>query len=100
VRWTVSIYGYIKWHADTVIDGVLENGYKKIKKFRVRTTSNSVVSVFNFVSHCAVQPMWRLVDLLKVEGKERTQSTPLVLMQINFSVAKKYYGLDNPRLAI
>lgn len=77
----------------------IENGYKKIKKFRVRTTSKRhTYRFFNFVFACVLYNVWRLVDLLvkvEVEG-ENTEYAPRIDANQFLTVAKKYYGLDPP----
>jgi len=77
----------------------IENGYKKIKKFRVRTTSKRhTYRFFNFVFACVLYNVWRLVDLLvkvELEG-ENAEYAPRIDANQFLTVAKKYYGLDNP----
>jgi IS4 transposase len=77
----------------------IENGYKKLKKFRVRTTSKEhTYRFFNFVFACVLYNVWRLVDLLvklAIEG-ENTTYAPRVDANQFLTVAKKFYGLDPP----
>ncbi|ELY32590.1 transposase IS4 family protein [Natrialba magadii ATCC 43099] len=77
----------------------IENGYKQIKTFRVRTTSKRhTYRFFNFVFACVLYNVWRLVDLLvklATEG-ENTTYAPRVDANQFLTVAKKYYGLDPP----
>lgn len=77
----------------------IENGYKQIKTFRVRTTSKRhTYRFFNFVFACVLYNVWRLVDLLvklAIEGKNATYA-PRVDANQFLTVAKKYYGLDPP----
>jgi len=77
----------------------IENGYKKIKKFRVRTTSKRhTYRFFNFVFACVLYNVWRLVDLLvkvEIEG-ENAEYAPRIDANQFLTVAKDYYGLDNP----
>ncbi|WP_249038875.1 transposase [Haloterrigena salifodinae] len=77
----------------------IENGYKQIKTFRVRTTSKRhTYRFFNFVFACVLYNVWRLVDLLvklAIEG-ENTTYAPRVDANQFLTVAKKYYGLDPP----
>ena len=43
----------------------IENGFKQIKRFRVRTTSMKYeYRFFNFLFACTMYNVWRLVDLL------------------------------------
>lgn len=43
----------------------IENGFKQIKSFRVRTTSmDHEYRFFNFLYACTIYNVWRLVDLL------------------------------------
>lgn len=76
-----------------------ENGYKKLKKFRVRTTSkNPQFRFFNFAFACVLYNVWRLVDLLvklAIDGGN-AEYTPRVDANQFLTVAKKYYGLDPP----
>ncbi|WP_140408925.1 transposase [Natronolimnobius baerhuensis] len=77
----------------------IENGYKQIKTFRVRTTSKRhTYRFFNFVFACVLYNVWRLVDLLvklAIEGENSTYE-PCVDANQFLTVAKKYYGLDPP----
>ncbi|AGB39036.1 transposase [Natronococcus occultus] len=77
----------------------IENGYKQIKTFRVRTTSKRhTYRFFNFVFACVLYNVWRLVDLLvklAIEGENATYA-PRVDANQFLTVAKKYYGLDPP----
>lgn len=77
----------------------IENGYKQIKTFRVRTTSKRhTYRFFNFVFACVLYNVWRLVDLLvklAIEGENATYA-PRVDANQFLTVAKKFYGLDPP----
>ncbi len=77
----------------------IENGYKQIKTFRVRTTSKRhTYRFFNFAFACVLYNVWRLVDLLvklAIEGENATYS-PRVDANQFLTVAKKFYGLDPP----
>jgi IS4 transposase len=77
----------------------IENGYKKLKKFRVRTTSKDhSYRFFNFAFACVLYNVWRLVDLLvklAVDG-ENAEYAPRVDANQFLTVAKKFYGLDPP----
>ena len=77
----------------------IENGYKQIKTFRVRTTSKRhTYRFFNFVFACVLYNVWRLVDLLvklAIDGENATYA-PRVDANQFLTVAKKYYGLDPP----
>jgi putative transposase len=77
----------------------IENGYKQIKTFRVRTTSkHHTYRFFNFVFACVLYNVWRLVDLLVklAIGGENATYAPRVDANQFLTVAKKYYGLDPP----
>ncbi|MFC7137712.1 hypothetical protein [Halobaculum litoreum] len=77
----------------------IENGYKKLKKFRVRTTSKDHgYRFFNFAFACVLYNVWRLVDLLvklAVDG-ENAEYAPRIDANQFLTVAKKFYGLDPP----
>jgi IS4 transposase len=77
----------------------IEDGYKQLKTFRVRTTSKRhTYRFFNFVFACVLYNVWRLVDLLvklAIEGENATYA-PRVDANQFLTVAKKYYGLDPP----
>ena len=76
----------------------IENGYKKLKKFRVRTTSkNPQYRFFNFAFACVLYNVWRLVDLLvKLAIDADCGYAPRVDANQFLTVAKKFYGLDPP----
>ncbi|SFJ67749.1 transposase, partial [Natronobacterium gregoryi] len=77
----------------------IENGYKQIKTFRVRTTSKRhTYRFFNFVFACVLYNVWRLVDLLVKLAIESENSTyePCVDANQFLTVAKIFYGLDPP----
>jgi putative transposase len=76
----------------------IENGYKKLKKFRVRTTSkNHGYRFFNFAFACVLYNVWRIVDLLvKLAIEDDPDYAPRVDANQFLTVAKKYYGLDPP----
>ncbi|WP_254536389.1 transposase [Halomarina litorea] len=77
----------------------IENGYKKLKKFLVRTTSkNHEYRFFNFVFACVLYNIWRLVDLLvklAIEG-ENASYEPYIDADLFLTVASDYFGLDPP----
>ena len=77
----------------------IENGFKKIKKFMVRTASkNHQYRYFNFAFACVLYNVWRLVDLLvklAIDG-ENASYKPKVDANRFLTHAKKYYGLDPP----
>lgn len=77
----------------------IENGFKKLKHFMVRTTSKERnYRFFNFAFACVLYNVWRLVDLLvklAIEG-ENSAYKPRVDANQFLTVAKKYYGLDPP----
>lgn len=76
----------------------IENGYKKLKKFRVRTTSKDPqYRFFNFAFACVLYNVWRLVDLLvKLAIEDDPEYAPRVDANQFLTVAKQYYGLDPP----
>lgn len=76
----------------------IENGYKKIKTFMVRTTSTCPrYRFFNFMFACILYNTWRLVDLLvKLSLNEHPNYAPRVDANQFLTIAKKYYGLDPP----
>lgn len=80
----------------------IENGYKKIKSFRVRTTSMMYeYRFFNFLYACTMYNAWRLVDLLvKLELRAESDFAyePLVTANLFLTIAKDYniVGLDPP----
>jgi IS4 transposase len=76
----------------------IENGYKKIKTFMVRTTSTCPrYRFFNFMFACVLYNTWRLVDLLvKLSIEANLEYAPRVDANQFMTIAKKYYGLDPP----
>ena len=76
----------------------IENGYKKIKTFMVRTTSTCPrYRFFNFMFACVLYNTWRLVDLLvKLSLDEHPDYAPRVDANQFVTIAKQYYGLDPP----
>jgi IS4 transposase len=78
----------------------IENGFKKIKSFRVRTTSmKREYRFFNFLYACTLYNVWRLVDLLvRLELRDTLGSKhkPLVTADLFLTIAKNYVGLDPP----
>jgi len=78
----------------------IENGYKQIKRFRVRTTSMKFeYRFFNFLYACTMYNVWRLVDLLvKLEllADSEFRFKPLVTADLFLTIAKDYAGLDPP----
>lgn len=77
----------------------IENVFKKIKNFMVRTASKDHrYRYFNFAFACVLYNVWRLVDLLvklAIQG-ENASYTPKVDANRFLTFAKKYYGLDPP----
>ena len=77
----------------------IENGFKKLKHFMVRTTSTERdYRFFNFVFACVLYNVWRLVDLLvklAIDGENRSYA-PRVDANQFLTVAKNCYGLDPP----
>jgi IS4 transposase len=76
----------------------IENGYKTIKTFMVRTTSTCPrYRFFNFMFACVLYNTWRLVDLLvKLSLEEHPDYAPRVDANQFLTIAKQYYGLDPP----
>ena len=78
----------------------IENGFKQIKSFRVRTTSMDYeYRFFNFLYACTMYNVWRLVDLLvKLEllAESEFRHKPLVTADLFLTIAKDYVGLDPP----
>jgi IS4 transposase len=78
----------------------IENGFKQIKRFRVRTTSMKYeYRFFNFLYACTMYNAWRLVDLLvKLEllAESEFRHKPLVTADLFLTIAKDYAGLDPP----
>jgi putative transposase len=77
----------------------IENGFKKLKHFMVRTTSTERdYRFFNFVFACVLYNVWRLVDLLvklAIDGENRSYA-PRVDANQFLTVAKQCYGHDPP----
>jgi len=77
----------------------IENGFKKLKHFMVRTTSTERdYRFFNFVFTCVFYNVWQLVDLLvklAIDGENKSYA-PRVDANQFLTVAKKYHGLDPP----
>lgn len=77
----------------------IENGFDKLKKFMVRTTSKEQnYRFFNFMFAFVLYNIWRLVDLLvklAIQGGYSTYA-PYVDANRFLTVAKKYHGLDPP----
>ncbi|PSP38021.1 hypothetical protein BRC71_08600 [Halobacteriales archaeon QH_7_65_31] len=78
----------------------IENGFKQIKRFRVRATSMKFeYRFFNFLYACTMCNAWRLVDLLmKIEllAESEFRHKPLVTADLFLTIAKDYAGLDPP----
>lgn len=76
----------------------IENGYKKLKKFRVRTTSKDPqYRFFNFAFACVLYNVWRLVDLLvKIALEDDPDYAPRVDANQFLTLAKQFYGLEPP----
>jgi IS4 transposase len=79
----------------------IENGFKQIKSFRIRTTSmNHEYRFFNFLFACTLYNLWRLTDILvKLElGAEyKYRQKPLVTADLFLTIAKdEGIGLDPP----
>ena len=80
----------------------IENGFKQVKSFRVRTTSMKYeYRFFNFLYACTMYNVWRLVDtLVKLElrAEREFRYKPLVTADLFLTIAKDYeiVGLDPP----
>lgn len=78
----------------------IENGFKQIKSFRVRTTSmDHEYRFFNFLFACTMYNAWRLVDILvKLEllDREEIEHAPLVTADLFLTIAKQYIGIPPP----
>ena len=76
----------------------VENTYKRMKKFQVRTTSKDPeYRFFNFAFACVLYNVWRLVDLLvKLAIEDDPDYAPRVDANQFLTVSKQFYGLDPP----
>jgi IS4 transposase len=76
----------------------IENGYKQIKQFRVRTTSKEhEYRYFNFAFACVLYNVWRLVDLLvKLALEDDPDYSPRVQATTFLTLAGKHIGFDPP----
>ena len=80
----------------------IENGFKQIKSFRVRTTSmKHEYRFFNFLFACTLYNVWRLVDLLvklELQADNEFSRKPLVTANLILTIAKDHnlVGLDPP----
>jgi IS4 transposase len=78
----------------------IENGFKQIKSFRVRTTSmDHEYRFFNFLYACTLYNVWRLTDLLvklELRAEFEFRYEPLVTANLFLTIAKDYVGLDPP----
>lgn len=77
----------------------IENGYKQLKQFRVRTTSkNPAYRFFCFAFAVVLYNVWRIVDLLvklAIDG-ENAEYAPMVDANRFLTIAKRFYGLVPP----
>lgn len=77
----------------------IENGYKQIKRFRVRTTSKDhAYRFFNFTFACSLYNVWRIVDLLvKLEIEDgEPEYSPTVTATTFLEEASDMYGVPPP----
>lgn len=76
----------------------IENGFKKLKKFLVRTTSHDeCYRFFSFAFACVLYNVWRLVDLLvKLAVEDDPDYAPRVSSNLFLTLCKQYFGLDPP----
>lgn len=81
---------------------IIENGFKQIKSFRVRTTSmDHEYRFFNFLYACTLYNVWRLTDILvklELDAEAEFEDKPLVSADLFLTIAKDYriIGLDPP----
>ncbi len=87
----IRLYGY-RWG--------IENGFKQIKRFRVRTTSMKYeYRFFNFLFACTLYNVWRLVDILvklELTNNGEFRHKPIVTADLFLTIASDYIGLDPP----
>lgn len=90
-----AIRGFIKRYSHR---WGIENGYKQLKKFRVRTRSKDhEYRFFCFAFACVLYNVWRLVDLLvKVAIEDNPDYSPRVKAGVFLTLAGKYMDLDPP----
>lgn len=76
----------------------IENGFKKLKHFLVRTTSHDEqYRFFSFAFACVLYNVWRLVDLLVQLALDDDPSySPRVDANLFLTIAKQFFGLDPP----
>jgi len=76
----------------------IENGYKKIKQFRVRTTSKDhEYRYFCFAFACVLYNVWRLVDLLvKLAFEDDPDYSPRVSSGQFLELTPQHFDLDPP----
>lgn len=76
----------------------IENGYKKIKQFRVRTTSKDhEYRYFCFAFACVLYNVWRLVDLLvKLAFEDNSDYSPRVSSGQFLELTPQHFDLDHP----
>lgn len=76
----------------------IENGYKKIKQFRCRTTSKDYeYRYFCFAFACVLYNVWRLVDLLvKMAFEDDPDYSPRVSSGQFLELTPQHFGLDPP----
>jgi IS4 transposase len=77
----------------------IENGFKQLKQFRVRTTSdNHAYRFFNFLFSCLLYNAWRIVDILvKLAFDDDPEYSPRVKAQTFMTMAKQNLGKGPPR---
>lgn len=76
----------------------IENGFKKIKSFVVRTTSRDhIYRYFNMAFAAVLYNVWRLVDRrVKLELEENPDYSPRITADLFLTIAKNHFGLDPP----
>lgn len=76
----------------------IENGYKMLKQFRVRTSSKDHgYRYFCFTFACLLYNIWRLVDLLvKLAFEDEPAYSPRVRASTFLTLAGQHIGLDPP----
>lgn len=87
VRGFIDLYSY-RWG--------IENGYKQIKQFRMRTGSKDhAFRFFCFAFACVLYNVWRLVDLLvKLALEDDPAYSPAIKADLFLEIASDYIGLD------
>lgn len=84
-----AVHEYTRWP--------IEEGFKKIKEFMVRTTSRDhELRFFNFAFAACLYNVWRLVDLLVQLSLGIEQDEPFVTVCEFLNCARAYFDIDSP----